>query len=39
MQDVSKKANESAPIINNKIVAAISAALTHHKKVSKVSHG
>lgn len=39
MQDVSKKASESAPIDNKRIVAAISAAIAHHKKLSKVSHG
>ncbi len=39
MQNVSKKVAPKAPIIDKRIVAAISAALTHHKKLSKVSHG
>ena len=39
MQNVPKKANENAPIVNKRIIAAISAAIAHHKKISKVSHG
>ncbi len=39
MQKVPTKARESAPIVNKRIIAAISAAIAHHKKISKVSHG